>query len=1101
MPVDRSIFNFCHGYPPRPHCESYVMSIRHVFLRPVIVLAGLLSLGSAQELCAAQAQVPDSVSGALEWRLVGPFRGGWASLAAGVPGQPQAFWMGTAGGGVWKTTDAGRTWQSMFDRQPAAAVGALAIAPSNPNVIYVGTGQVAARYDVAAGNGVYRSDDGGSHWKHMGLEDSRHIGKILVDPQHPDTLLVGALGHYYGPNHQRGVFRSTDGGKTWQQTLFIDADTGIVDMAADPTNPQVIYAAAWQVRNYPWLSYFQPNAGPGSGLYSSNDGGITWKRISGHGWPTGSLARIGLATASGGRVYAVVNDATAPEQSGLYRSDDGGATWQASSHEAWLANDYFSRITADPTDRDRIYSAGQSIRRSDDGGQHWTIFKGAPGGDDYHDLWIDPRDTQRMITASDQGAVVTLNGGQTWSSWYNQPTGQFYHLGADNQFPYWVYSGQQDSGTVGIASRSDYGSISYRDWRPVGGDERDYDLPDPADPNIVFGSGLGGRVSRWNRLTGVVENVAPWPVSSYGQRPTDFKYHYTWITPIAFSAQAPYALYMGAQVLFRSTDQGQHWDVISPELNAKTAEASHCDGNPTPDQARACGYGVIYSIAPSPHSNDEIWIGTDDGLIQLTRDGGKSWHDVTPKDLPAWAQVSSLDLSTVQAGTAYAAVDNHRQADFSPHAWRTHDYGGSWTDISVGLPATSFVSVVRADPERAGLLYAGTDLGAFVSFDDGAHWQSLQRNLPTAWVRDLLVHGNDLIAATQGRAIWILDDVTPLRQATAAIAREPAHLYTPAPALRVRANENKDTPLPPETPVGQNPPSGAVIDYQLAGTAKGPVMLDILDSDGKVVRQFSSADKPASLNAERYFAKDWLKSPESLSAAAGAHRFVWDLHYPRPSAIEYGYSIAATWDSDTPITPEGPLVLPGSYQVVLHVDGKSYRAPLVIIMDPREHVSQGELAEGLAYSRNIEGLLQRMSQGYGEIQSVRDQLDALNNKLGKDNAKNSLLVSVDALRSKTKPLVSGSGETSLNLHAMNDALAAIATDVEGADRAPTSGQQQALAEYQSNLDKALEQWQVMRATDLPKLNGQLHDAGMATITVPTPGQVHIDEPGESQDMP
>ncbi|MGH8157402.1 MAG: WD40/YVTN/BNR-like repeat-containing protein [Rhodanobacter sp.] len=1075
------------------------MSIRYV-LRSVVVITGLL-LACAHPLRATEPTVPASVSGALEWRQLGPFRGGWATMAAGVPAQPDTFYIGTAGGGVWKTADAGRTWQSLFDRQPASAVGALAVASSNPHVIYVGTGQVAARYDIGAGNGVYRSADGGRTWQHAGLADTRHIGAILVDPQHPDTVLVGALGHYYGPNHERGVFRSTDGGKSWKQTLFVDADTGIVDMAADPANPAVIYAAAWQVRNYPWLSYFQPNAGPGSGVYKSSDGGISWQRIGGHGWPTGDLARIGLATASGGRVYAVVNDATAKNQSGLYRSDDGGATWQASSHEGWLANDYFSRITVDPANRDRLYSAGQSIRRSDDGGKTWEVFKGAPGGDDYHDLWINPKDTQRMITASDQGAVVSVNGGQSWSSWYNQPTGQFYHLAADDQFPYWVYSGQQDSGTVGIASRSDYGSISWRDWRPVGGDERDYDLPYPGDPDIVFGTGLGGRVSRWNRRTGVVQNVTPWPVNSYGERPTDFKYHYTWITPIAFSAQAPYALYLGAQVLFRSTDQGQHWDVISPALNAGTPDAQHCDGNPTPEQARACGYGVIYSIAPSPLGNDEIWVGTDDGLVQLTRDGGKSWHNVTPKGLPAWAQIGSLDASALQAGTAYIAVDNHRQDDFNPHAWRTHDYGASWADIAAGLPAGSFVSVVRADPKRAGLLYAGTDRGVFVSLDDGTHWQSLQHNLPTAWVRDLLVHGNDLIAATQGRAIWILDDVSPLRQVTAAIAGAPAHLYTPAAALRVRANENKDTPLPPETPVGQNPPSGAVIDYRLAANAKGPVTLDILDHDGKLVRQFSSADRPAKLDAERYFAKDWLKAPAVLSAAAGAHRFVWDLRYPRPQAIEYGYSIAATWDSDTPVTPEGPLALPGNYQLVLHVDGKSYRAPLVIAADPREQVSQDELAAGLAYSRNIGATLQRVSQAYGEVEAVRDQLDALDKKLGTDSARKPLLVGVDSLRTKTTPLVSGSSETSLNLHAMSDALTAMATDVESADDAPTGGQQQALAEYQSNLDKALAQWRTLRTTDLPKLNGQLHEAGIAAITVPAPGQAHIDEAGESQDMP
>ncbi|MBM7127532.1 hypothetical protein ACFFJT_07985 [Dyella flava] len=1074
------------------------MSTR-ALVRSLSVMAGMWLLASAVPLH-ADAPPPAGVGAAFEWRLVGPYRGGWATMAAGDPSRPDTFYIGTAGGGVWKTNDAGRTWQPTFDAMFAAPIGAIAVAPSDPNVIYAGSGQVAARYDVAAGNGMYRSDDGGKSWKHIGLIESKHIGRILVDPDDANTLLVGVLGHYFGPNRERGVYRSTDGGKTWTQTLFIDADTGVVDLAADPADPQTVYAAAWQVRNYPWLSYFEPNAGPGSGLYKSTDGGRSWKRVSGSGWPDGTLARIGIATASGHRVYAVVNSAKPSKDSGLYRSDDGGATWQAVSHESWLPNDYFSRLTVDPNNRDRLYSAGQSIRRSEDGGKHWEIFKGAPGGDDYHFLWIDPRDSQRMIAASDQGAVVTVDGGVTWSSWYNQPTGQFYHLATDNQFPYWIYSGQQDSGTVGIASRSDYGAISYRDWRPVGGDERDYDIPYPNDADIVFGSGLGGRVSRWDRRTGVVQNVAPWPVSSYGQRPTDFKYHYTWITPIAFSAKPPYALYLGAQVLFRTTDQGQHWDVISPDLSAKKAGATGCEGNPSAQQARDCGYGVIYSIAPSPWTNDEIWIGTDDGAVRLTLDGGKNWQDVTPKDLPHWGIVSSLDVSTLHAGTAYAAVDNHRQDDFRPHVWRTHDYGKTWTDISAGLPEDDFVSVVRADTQREGLLFAGTDRGIFVSLDDGAHWQSLQRNLPTAWVRDLTIHGDDLIAGTQGRAIWILDDITPLRQAGVDAARR-TMLFTPASAIRVRANENRDTPLPPDEPLGKNPPAGAIIDYQLANAAKGPVTLDILDSSGKLVRHFSSADKPEVLPAERYFQKGWLGSPQTLGTSAGAHRFVWNLRYPRPQALLYGYSIAATWDSDTPLTPEGPLVLPGRYDVVLTVDGKSYRAPLNVATDPRVTLDQQTLAAGLAFSQEVGIALQQVWQTHGEVDAVRDQLDQAEEKLGSDAAHQSLREAIDAFRKQTDPLVSGDGEMSTNLEAMNDALTAIATDMEGADRAPTDGQRQAFDEYKSNLDKAIAQWQSMRGKDLPALNARLHVAGMKAITVPAANQIHAEAPVDSDDVP
>jgi hypothetical protein len=608
-------------------------------------------------------------------------------------------------------------------------------------------------------------------------------------------------------------------------------------------------------------------------------------------------------------------------------------------------------------------------------------------------------------------------------------------------------------------------------------------------------------VSRWNRLTGVVQNVAPWPVNSYGERPTDFKYHYTWITPIAFSAQPPYALYLGAQVLFKSTDQGRHWNIISPALNGHAAHPQHCDGNPTAAEALACGYGVIYTIAPSPRSNDEIWVGTDDGLIQLTRDGGKSWHNVTPKGIPAWAKISTLDVSALQPGTAYAAVDNRRQDDARPHVWRTHDYGVHWTEISAGLPGGDFVSVVRADPQKAGLLYAGTDRGVFVSFDDGDHWQSLQRNLPTAWVRDLLVHGNDLIAATQGRAIWVLDDLTPLRQASAAIARAPVHLFTPAPAVRVRANENKDTPLPPETPLGQNPPAGAIIDYRLAAAASGPVTLEIRDSAGRLVRRYASNEQPSKRDADRYFAKGWLKAPAQLSAAAGMHRFVWDLRYPRPQALLYGYSIAATWDSDTPLTPEGPLALPGSYQVVLKVDGQSYRAPLTITPDPREQVDAAELAAGLAFSQRIDATLEQVWQLYGQVHGVRQQLGALERQLAGNTADQPLRAAADALRSASQPLVSGSGEQSLNLRAMNDALTAIATDVEGADRAPTSGQQQAYAEYQANLATAQQQWQTLRSSQLPAINRQLRAAGRPELSLPRAGQLPADARAEAQEMP
>ncbi|OLE66492.1 MAG: hypothetical protein AUG09_07240, partial [Acidobacteria bacterium 13_1_20CM_2_68_7] len=732
--------------------------------------------------------MPDDIAAGLSWRLIGPFRAGWATAVTGVAGQPDTYYFGAAGGGVWKTTDAGHTWSPLFDQGPAS-IGAIAAAPSDPRVLYVGTGQITTRYDIAAGEGMFRSEDGGASWQPAGLERTRHIAAILVDPRDARRVLVAALGHVFGPHDERGVFRTKDGGRSWQRTLSVSDSTGAVDLAADPLDPDLVFAAVWQVRFRPWLSYFTPTVGKDSGVYKSTDGVRHWTRLAGGGWPEGNLGRIGLAatrSARGTRLYAVID---AEKLGGLYRSDDAGATWSRANGDDELVNGYFARLTAVPGDPDTVYAMGRSIHRCSALGTQCGIIKGSPGGDDYHDLWINPLHPDHLITGSDQGAVVTVDGGAHWSSWYNQPTGQMYHLAADNRFPYWIYAGQQDSGTVRAVSRSDYGSLTFRDWSPVGADERDYELPDPVDPDIVYGSGLGGRLTRWNARNGEVQNISPWPVNTYGARPTAVTYRYTWITPIALSSVAPFPLYQGAQVLFRSEDRGAHWTTISPDLSARRAEARDCAGvlDPRhardcgyvldPRHARDCGYGVIFSLALSPRDNDEIWVGTDDGLVQLTRDAGRHWRDVTPAAVPAWAKIATVDLGPV-AGSAYIAVDNHRQDDFAPRLLRTRDFGATWTPIAAGLPDGHYVTVVRADPARDGLLYAGTDRGVFVSFDDGVQWGSLQRNLPSVIVTDLLVHDRDLIVATMGRAIWVLDDLTPLRQAAALGPKTRAYLFS-----------------------------------------------------------------------------------------------------------------------------------------------------------------------------------------------------------------------------------------------------------------------------------------------------------------------------------
>ena len=982
--------------------------------------AALLALFSTAARAASA--VPDSMMDGLSWRLVGPHRAGWSTVTAVVPQEPETFYFGAAGGGVWKSIDAGRTWSPIFNDGPPS-IGALAVAPSDPRTIYVGTGQVTSRYDGAAGEGVFKSKDAGATWAPMGLEATRHIGAILVDPRNADTVLVAAMGHAFGANPERGVYRSADGGATWKQTLFVSENTGAVDLAFDPAAPDVVFASVWQTRYKPWLSYFASSEGDESGVYRSRDGGRTWKRVEGSGWPKGSLGRIGLAAAHTGnatRVYAVVD---AKDSGGLYRSDDAGASWVRVNDDRTLGSGYFGHVTVVPRDPDTVFVMGRSLRRCTEGGSKCEIFKGSPGGDDYHHLSIDPAHPERMIAGSDQGTVVTVNGGTTWSSWYNQPTGQFYHLAADNRFPYRIYSGQQDNGTVSIASRSDYGSITFRDWHPVGADERDYDIPDPQDPDIVYGSGLGGRLSRWNAKNGEVQNISPWPVSTYAARPTTVTYHYTWITPIAVSAVPPYPLYQGAQVLFRSTDRGEHWTAISPDATARGDAAKDCGGDSDPAQARACGYGTIFSIGLSAKDNDTIWVGTDDGQVRLTRDAGKSWSDVTPKGVPLWAKISSIDVSAIDPGAAYIAVDNHRQDDVSPQAWRTRDYGRSWIAIGGGLPPGQFVGVVRADPVKRGLLYAGTDRGVFVSFDDGKRWQSLRRNLPAAIVTDLLVHGNDLIASTQGRAIWVLDDLSPLRQLGTMSASDTVHLFAPATAMRVRRNQSKDTPLPPDEPVGKNPPTGAVIDYWLTVDAPSPVRLEVRDSGGAVVRRFAGNEAAPELPVDRYFTARWVAPAPVLSTTAGAHRFVWDLRVERPRVSRYEFSIAAVDGEDTPKLPEGMLVPPGEYQVVLFVGDQEYVKPLRVEADPRVAIDAAALDAALALSREVVKALERHERAARQLQEAGNSPEVV-----------TLKTELDSIRG---------------------ALVDLQIDLEGSDRAPTQPQRDVFKLEAERLDRVL----------------------------------------------
>ncbi|MEJ2186051.1 MAG: hypothetical protein P8Z36_08955, partial [Gemmatimonadota bacterium] len=927
------------------------------------MLAAVLVLAPPPGPASAQA-IPESAYAAMRWRMIGPFRAGRVLAAAGIPGNASTFYFGAVAGGVWKTENAGLTWEPLFDAEPIASIGALAVARSDPSVLYVGTGEADMRSDITYGNGVYRSTDGGAHWRHVGLEDTRQIGKVLVDPMDPDIVLVAALGHAYGPNVQRGVFRSEDGGRTWTKVLYRDENTGAVDLAWDPANPDVVYATLWNARRPPWSQY-PPEEGPGSGIYKSTDEGRTWTELTGHGLPDGPLGRVGV-TVSGDRVYAIVEvqagggaggaspAAGQPARSGLYRSDDGGASWRFMSDDGRITTRmwYFGRLFVDPSNPDVVYLPNRGIVRTEDGGGTFTTIKGSPGGDDYHYLWIDPTDGARMIFGADQGAGVSLDRGQTWSSWYNQPTAQFYHVVTDNRFPYWVYGAQQDAGTVAIRSRSDYGLITFRDWHPVGAGEAGYIAPDPKDPDIVFGGDTYGGVYRFDNRTGQRQDISPAPTASFSTPMSQRTYRFTWTSPIVFDPLDPNTLYLGAQVILKTTDGGLHWDSASPDLTG-ARPGTPDEGPLTVQNAGPRGHAVVYTIAPSPVKEGVIWAGTDDGLIQRTTDGGAHWHDVTPQDLKPWSRISVIDASHSDPATAYAAVDRHRLDDVNPYIYRTRDGGEHWDLVVEGIPYGAFVRAVRADPKKPGLLYAGTELGVYVSFDDGGHWQPLQLNLPVSPVRDLAVHDNDLVAATHGRAFWILDDVTPLRQLSPDIVKENEFLFRPAAAYRLRRSENTDTPLPPEEPHGENPPAGAIIDYWLGAQPSGPVKLDILDGQGHVVRSFASTDTATPPASPPYFMDWWLPQFRPPTTHKGDNRFVWDLRYPAPPAPGYSYSIAAIAGKGTIAVPRGPLVRPGTYTVRLTVDGRTQTQPLTVKADPRVPVPDSAFAHQLDLALDI----------------------------------------------------------------------------------------------------------------------------------------------------
>jgi photosystem II stability/assembly factor-like uncharacterized protein len=894
------------------------------------LLAAVAVGATCVPLITAQSSIAPALYGGLQWRMIGPFRGGRVDAVSGVPGRPHDFYFGAVHGGVWKTTNAGRTWAPLFDGQPVSSIGAIAVAPSNPDVVYVGSGESTLRDSVSFGNGVYKSTDAGKTWTHLGLADTQHIGRVAVDPKNANVVFVAAIGHYYGPHAERGIYRSKDGGATWQKVLYKNDSVGAIDVVIDPVSSQVIYASLWNTRRPPWYVY-GPSNGPGGGIFKSSDGGTTWHQLT-QGLPGEGVGRSGIAVAPSNPkiVYAVID----AKEGGLFRSNDAGATWTKTTGDTrvWGRGWYFEKVAVDPKNPDIVYVPNVGIQRSTDGGKTFSTWamRGSPGGDDYQGIWISPADSNIVIAASDQGAIITLDGlsdTPAWSSWLNQPIAQIYHLSVDSRFPYWATGAQQDSGAVAVRSRGKFGQISTRDWEPVcAGGESGFTAADPLHPGILY----GGTVERCDlELNGNIVNIPP----PAGPEPP----RRDWSQPLVFSKADPRVLYYADQYLYRMPSGGTAWTRISDDLTRPDPGApATLDAASAALTDRNGKRGVIYAIAPSPIVAPMVWVGTDDGLIQVTGNDGRTWTNVTPPALTPWSRVTGIEASHVDFNEAYAAVDRHQLEDFDPYIYRTRDGGKTWQKITAGLPAGVYVHVVKEDPQRRGLLFAGTERGIYVSFNDGDGWQSLQLNLPATSLRDLEIHGDDLVVATHGRGFWIMDSIGVLRQLDDTVAGAEAFLFAPGDAVDVITGGDNGTPLQKDEPQAENPPMGAYIDYYLKAAANGAVTLEILDAGGESIRSYSSADPAPPAPASQTVTVLWNRAPQPLSAVAGLHRFVWDLRRAPAGGGGRGRGGRGGGGGGGRGRGADTSVAPGTYSAKLTVNGKSFTQPFNVLADPRK---------------------------------------------------------------------------------------------------------------------------------------------------------------------
>jgi photosystem II stability/assembly factor-like uncharacterized protein len=1019
----------------------------------------------------AAAQIsPDHYSG-MRWRQMGPFRAGRVSAVAGIPGNAAIYYMGTPGGGIWKTVNAGTTWLPISDGQiPVSSIGSIVVSPSNPNILYAGTGDVSnVGGAVNEGDGVYKSIDAGKTWRHIGLDETEHVVSLWIHPTNPDIVIAAALGKTFAPNSERGIFKTTDGGKSWRKVFYKDDTTGAVDLSFAPDNPNIGYAAIWYHYVKPGNARAQIEGTGGGGIYKTTDGGETWVPLTG-GLPTNQIGRIGVAAAPGGqRAFAII--AAGRGSGGLYRTDDGGANWIKSSPDSRIqGSGYFSRVFLDPKNADVVYVAQTSLYRSDDGGHNFVAYKGAPGGDDNHALWIDPTNSDRMILASDQGGTISMDRGLSWSSWYNQPTGQIYHLSVDNRYPYWVYGTQQDSGAIGTLSRGDYGNITFMDWDPVAGYEFGYIIPDPLNNNILFSGAPARGLVKIDRVNRQTANVSP-NVSRDGDYRTAVN------PPLAFSPQDPHVLYWGTQFLMETHDAGVSWKHASPDLT-KRPETAAKDAAPAEETTAAIGLkpkareadetvrppdrSAINTFSLSHIKSGQIWAGTTNGLVQLSQDAGASWTAVTPPGLTQYSLISMIEASHFDPATAYVAVDRHEENDSRPHILITRDSGKTWTETVAGIPARSFVRVVREDPTRKGLLYAGTETAAYVSFDDGAHWSSLQNNMPVTSVRDMVVHGDDLVVCTYGRAFWVLDDLTPLRQIDRSLTT--TFLFKPEKAIRIRRDQNGDTPIPPELPAGTNPPDGALIDYYLNASPNSDIRMAIYDANGNLVRELSSKPEPKSTEPPPNVPEYWLARPAALPLKAGLNRFVWDLRYASPPVVRHEYPISALYEN-TPAEPVGAIAMPGKYEVRLTVNGQTYKQSLELTMDPRVDVSPAALTQEFTLEETVQGLVKQSYEGYHQALLLHEALA----KIPEAKDLDAKVVKLQGSQAGGPGGGGGAagGKPNPTFVLLNRELGSLATAVDSADTAPTEAMRTAYSDYCNDLAKLATAWNDLVRNELP----------------------------------